>query len=122
VHCIGRVTDAELAGLYAGCLAVCIPSVAEGFGLPVVEAAAAGAPVLASDLPVFREITDAVMLHAPVGCVEGWAAALEQAAEGTTLRCRAAERTRAVARRYTWSRAAAITLAAYQRASREVPF
>ena len=43
----GRANDAQLAGLYQGCLAVCVPSVAEGFGLPVLEAAAAGAPVVA---------------------------------------------------------------------------
>jgi glycosyltransferase involved in cell wall biosynthesis len=50
-----RITDGELKWLYTNCrLFVCL-SLGEGFGLPVVEAAHFGAPVLASDIPVFRE-------------------------------------------------------------------
>ena len=45
----------SLAALYAGALAVVIPSLAEGFGLPAVEAAACGAPLVLSDLPAHRE-------------------------------------------------------------------
>jgi glycosyltransferase involved in cell wall biosynthesis len=53
----GYVTDGELRDLYAGSLAVVFASKAEGFGLPLVEAAAAGATSLViSDLPVFRWI------------------------------------------------------------------
>jgi glycosyltransferase involved in cell wall biosynthesis len=48
--------DAELAGLIHHARAVLVPSLAEGFGLPFVEALQAGTPVIASDLPVFREI------------------------------------------------------------------
>lgn len=51
-HC----PDAELAGLLRHSEALLIPSLAEGFGLPCVEALQAGTPVIASDLPVFREI------------------------------------------------------------------
>lgn len=49
-------SDAELAGLLHHARALLMPSLAEGFGLPLVEALAAGTPVIASDLPVFREI------------------------------------------------------------------
>jgi glycosyltransferase involved in cell wall biosynthesis len=115
----GHVTDAQLAALYDRCIATCIPSIAEGFGLPVVEAAAAGAPVIASDLPVFREITDAVVLHAPAGDASAWAAALECAASARDLAGWATARAPAVAARYSWTRSAALTLAAYQRAARE---
>jgi glycosyltransferase involved in cell wall biosynthesis len=52
----GFVDDAELAGLRAGAVAVVTPSLNEGFDLPVVEALAAGVPVVASDIPVHREI------------------------------------------------------------------
>lgn len=48
--------DAQLAWLYRHCRAVLIPSLAEGFSLPLIEALACDAPVLASDLPVHREI------------------------------------------------------------------
>ena len=51
----GRVGDAALAELIAGARAVLMPSFAEGFGLPVAEALAAGVPVIASDLPALRE-------------------------------------------------------------------
>lgn len=48
--------DAQLAWLYRHCRAVLVPSLAEGFSLPLIEALACDAPVLASDLPVHREI------------------------------------------------------------------
>lgn len=53
----GYVADDELRGLYRGARCVVAPSLAEGFGLPLVEAAAAGAPaLLVSDIEVFRWI------------------------------------------------------------------
>src|SRR5262249_640344 len=51
----GFVPDERLAALYTGAAAVVNPSLAEGFGLPAVEAAACGAPVVLSDLPAHRE-------------------------------------------------------------------
>ena len=48
--------DAELDHIYGRCAALLCPSYAEGFGLPVAEAARAHRPVLCSDIPVFREI------------------------------------------------------------------
>ena len=53
---IGDCTDAELACHLAGARALLFPSLIEGYGLPLVEALRAGTPVIASDLPVFREI------------------------------------------------------------------
>ena len=51
----GQCDDQELARLTAGARALLMPSFAEGFGLPVAEALEIGTPVIASDLPVFRE-------------------------------------------------------------------
>src|SRR5205085_3000378 len=51
----GFIPDEELACLYGACAAAVVPSLAEGFGLPAVEAAACGAPVVLSDLPAHRE-------------------------------------------------------------------
>lgn len=51
-----RCGDAELAALLKGSRALLMPSFAEGFGMPVVEALRLATPVIASDLPVFREI------------------------------------------------------------------
>jgi glycosyltransferase involved in cell wall biosynthesis len=50
------VDDAELSYFYAHISALVFPSFAEGFGLPVIEAARFGKPVICSDIPVFREI------------------------------------------------------------------
>jgi len=53
---LDRVSDADLLHAYRRAAALVFASFAEGFGLPVVEAAHCGAPVIASDIPVFREI------------------------------------------------------------------
>lgn len=53
---LGRCDDATLAALVRGARAVLMPSFIEGFGMPVIEALQLGTPVIASDLPVFREI------------------------------------------------------------------
>ncbi|MEO6359663.1 MAG: glycosyltransferase family 1 protein [Sphingomicrobium sp.] len=52
----GSCDDGELASWIAGARAVLMPSLAEGFGLPVIEALQLGTPVIVSDLPVYREI------------------------------------------------------------------
>jgi alpha-1,2-rhamnosyltransferase len=49
-------SDADLTLLYRNAHALVLASVAEGFGLPIVEAAHHGAPVIATDIPVFREV------------------------------------------------------------------
>ena len=53
---VGHCGDAELARLLKGARALLMPSFAEGFGMPVIEALQQGTPVIATDLPVFREI------------------------------------------------------------------
>ena len=53
---LNECSDVEAVNYLAGARALLFPSLAEGFGLPMVEALAVGTPVIASDLPVFREI------------------------------------------------------------------
>jgi glycosyltransferase involved in cell wall biosynthesis len=68
--------DKELEFAYARCRSLIQSSIAEGFGLPVIEASLLGAPVIASDLPVFREIGGGELTYFPVGSPDGLAEAL----------------------------------------------
>jgi len=56
IHYLGRVTDEELVTLYNQAACFIFPSLYEGFGLPPIEAMSCGCPVLASDIPVLREV------------------------------------------------------------------
>jgi len=64
--------DSELAGLMRHARAVLVPSLAEGFGLTFVEALEIGTPVIASDLPVFREIGQGAARLIDPADVDGW--------------------------------------------------
>jgi glycosyltransferase involved in cell wall biosynthesis len=56
-------TDEEIVRLFSGAKAFVFPSFAEGFGLPPLEAMAAGVPVVCSDIPVFREVYGDAVLY-----------------------------------------------------------
>jgi glycosyltransferase involved in cell wall biosynthesis len=68
----------QLAELYRRAAVVLMPSEAEGFGLPVIEALACGAVVVASDIPPLREAGGSAAVYAPVADVPAWAAAVRR--------------------------------------------
>ena len=68
--------DEELANLVAGARALLMPSFAEGFGLPVAEALQLGTPVLASDLPVYREFAGNIPTYLDALDAQGWEKAI----------------------------------------------
>jgi glycosyltransferase involved in cell wall biosynthesis len=70
------LTDGAVAALLQDAAALLAPSRAEGFGLPVMEAAAAGVPVVAADLPVTRELLGDWPVYAPTGDMYAWADAI----------------------------------------------
>jgi glycosyltransferase involved in cell wall biosynthesis len=67
--------ERTLAAVYRRAALLLQPSEREGFGLPVVEAEASGLPVLASDLPVLREVGGRAAAYRVVGDVRAWAEA-----------------------------------------------
>ena len=73
---IGGMPTAAVARLMAGARALLMPSFAEGYGLPIVEARAAGAPVIAADIPVFREIALEATFRPPLDGI-GWLEAIK---------------------------------------------
>jgi glycosyltransferase involved in cell wall biosynthesis len=112
----GWVDDDELSDLRARARAMAFPTLAEGFGLPVLEAMVEGLPVLASDLPVLREVGgDAAVWFDPLD-LESIAGALRLAAtrpdELSALATAGLERSRL----FSWERVARETLDVFHRA------
>jgi glycosyltransferase involved in cell wall biosynthesis len=106
----GYVAREDLPALYSGALAFVFPSLYEGFGLPVLEAMACGAPVLASSTSSLPEVVgDAGMLVSPLD-TGALAAALERLVADADLRSDLAERGLARARQFTWERCGRRTL------------
>jgi len=109
---LSGLSDAELRGLVAGADLLVQPSLEEGFGLPPLEAMAAGCPVLTSDCPALLE-TSAQGAHRFRLQVRGdLAAALGRLLTDAGLRRAKVEEGRAWARRFTWARTAEATAAA----------
>lgn len=75
---LNSCSDDEVADLLSGARALLMPSFAEGFGLPVIEALQLGTPVIASDLPVFREIAGDIPRYEDATDVGAWEEAIRQ--------------------------------------------
>ncbi len=93
-------TDEEIVRLFAGAKAFVFPSFAEGFGLPPLEAMAAGVPVVCSDIPVFREVYGDAVLYVDPNRPESIAEGVREVLAGDGSSARIASRGRARADRY----------------------
>jgi len=104
---LGTVPDAEMPGWYQAADTFVFPSVKEGFGLVVLEAMAAGLPVVVSDIPVFREFLGrGEALLSRVGDSASLARAMRRAATDRAVRVRLAAGGPAVAAAFSWERTA----------------
>ena len=112
----GWVGDDELAELQRRARAMAFPTLAEGFGLPVLEAMSLGLPVLASDLPVLREVGgDAAVWFDPLD-LGSMAEALRTAATRPDVLSDLAAAGLERARLFSWERVASETLEVFHRA------
>ena len=122
VRVMGKVPGDVLPQLYRGALALCLPSLYEGFGLPALEAMASGTPVIAARAGALPEVVgDAALLVDPLD-VDSIAAAMGRICDDEKLREDLSDRGTLRARGFTWERAAEATAAEYIRAlDGEVP-
>ncbi len=112
---LGNVPASDLAPLYAGASVFCFPSFEEGFGLPVLEAMAAGAPVVTSAGTATADVaSDAALLVDPHDTA-AMAAALSTVLDDPQVAAELSERGRRRAAEHSWHTTAELTLDVYRR-------
>jgi len=115
VHPVGYLDEADLRSVVAGAAVLVLPSREEGFGLPVLEAMAAGVPVVCSDLPALREVAGGLATLVPPEDPAALATALADV-DGAGRDPVGAAARQAHAARYTWQACAQATVHAYRKA------
>lgn len=103
VRFLGRVDDATLEALFRNAALVCHPSVAEGFGIPCLEAMGYGVPVVAGDIPTVREMGDGVIELVPPGDGAALAEGIERVLGDDALRGAMIDAGRLRAQEYSWA-------------------
>ena len=114
----GYVSDAELATLYSKTTALVFPSRYEGFGLPVLEAMAAGAPVVCSSASSIPEVGGDAALYFDPDDVSGLAAQMRRLLDDGELRTQCVTAGREQAARFSWRKCAEETLECFRLALR----
>jgi glycosyltransferase involved in cell wall biosynthesis len=120
VHILGYIEDALLVVLYRQCLGYIFPSSYEGFGLPILEAMACGAPTLTSTLSSLGEIAGDAALTVPALDLELVASGIARLASDAELRVSLRERGLEHVKAFTWKRCAMQTLSCYRRTLEEL--
>jgi glycosyltransferase involved in cell wall biosynthesis len=117
VHWLDFIPDAELRRVHAGALALVLPSACEGFGLPAVEAAACGTPVIATTESPLPQLLDGGGMFVAPGRHDDLVSALRLLATDTSARQRMGQCARHRALELTWERTASSVLAALREAA-----
>ncbi|MFI5606340.1 glycosyltransferase family 4 protein [Amycolatopsis sp. NPDC051903] len=115
VHVLGKVTDAELATALRGASVLAVPSLAEGFGLPLLEAMASGVPVVHTDVPALIEVAGGAGVVVPRGDATALAAGLREVLASPARSAELIRLGRDRARDFTWRAAADAVWSAHRR-------
>ena len=113
----GFLGDDAIRNLHSGAVALVLPSANEGFGLPAVEAAACGTPVIATTASPLPQLLEGGGLFVPPGDERALAAAIERLATDEPARRELGARARERAGALSWSRGAEAALAALEEAA-----
>ncbi len=116
---LSKVERDDLVSLIQGAGALLQPSIYEGFGLPVIEAMACGCPVIATDIPPFREIAAGAAELVAADDAEAFTSAVREIAGSAERRRSMAAQGLARAREFSWDRCARETLEVYHEAALE---
>jgi glycosyltransferase involved in cell wall biosynthesis len=114
IEITGYVSDDELAVLYARASIFAFPSFDEGFGMPVLEAMAAGIPIIAGNRSSLPEVSGSAALLVDPADNDALSEALRTVAQDEDLQAKMIARGQAHARSFTWSTAVAQTEAVYR--------
>jgi alpha-1,3-rhamnosyl/mannosyltransferase len=106
LRALGYVAESDLPGLYAGALALAMPSLYEGFGLPCLEAMACGVPVVASNRGALPEVCGPAATLLDPDDAAGFADVLVKIATDDALRARMGAESMAHAAGFTWEQTA----------------
>jgi len=115
VEATGYLDEAELARVLQQADALIFPSLYEGFGLPVLEAMAAGVPVICSNVTAMPEVAGDAAVYFDPRDVEDMASSIARVSRDAGLRAELAARGLVRAAGFSWERAARETLAIYRR-------
>jgi len=114
IRALGEVRGADLPQLYSGAAGFVLPSLLEGFGLTGIEAQAAGVPVVASNIPVLREVLGEAAVYFDPHDLNDLAKRLTEVLSDKDLRERLIKTGRQRSQEYTWEKMAQQTLQLYE--------
>jgi glycosyltransferase involved in cell wall biosynthesis len=109
----GYVPDEDLAAVYSGATAFLFPSLAEGFGIPPLEAMQCGTPVIASNTTSIPEVVGEAGILLPPNDADAWSQALLRIARDEKLRLEMREKSLKRSRLFSWQRFIEETLRGY---------